>query len=264
MNNNQQAYLEHSYGTNYHIIQNRFLQNQLAILSQEQTKQPAINELVSEIYTQLLIEVINNEFPFSKSQIETRMFKHSPQGTLELDLINQNTKVVIVDIARAGIIPSELCFRKLSGILNPDLVRQDHVYMARQTNQEGEVIGVNWTGSKIGGDKDKAIVIIPDPMGATGSSIASTIEHYKNQVEGKAIKFITMHLIVTPEYIAKLKSSHPEAIVYAARLDRGNSSNKALTSIPGAYPEEESGLNEMDYIVPGAGGLGELMNNSYC
>ena len=25
----------------------------------------------------------------------------------------------------------------------------------------------------------------------------------------------------------------------------------------------ESGLNERDYIVPGAGGLGEILNNSY-
>jgi uracil phosphoribosyltransferase len=32
--------------------------------------------------------------------------------------------------------------------------------------------------------------------------------------------------------------------------------------IPGS-DSRESGLNEVDYIVPGAGGVGEIINNSW-
>ena len=61
-----------------------------------------------------------------------------------------------------------------------------------------------------------------------------------------------------------MKTDHPELIVYALRVDRGASSPSALASIPGTLWAEESGLTDNQYIIPGAGGLGELMNNSYC
>ena len=83
-------------------------------------------------------------------------------------------------------------------------------------------------------------------------------------VAGEAVKFITMHLIVTPDYIKRLKADHPETKVYAVRLDRGASSEKALKALPGELIEEESGLTNTQYIIPGAGGLGEIMNNSFC
>ena len=48
-----------------------------------------------------------------------------------------------------------------------------------------------------------------------------------------------------------------------ARLDRGLSTPRALQSEPGTYPDEERGLNDAHYIVPGAGGMGELPTNSW-
>jgi uracil phosphoribosyltransferase len=36
-----------------------------------------------------------------------------------------------------------------------------------------------------------------------------------------------------------------------------------LAEIPGARWDEESGLDDDDYIVPGAGGVGEIINNSW-
>jgi hypothetical protein len=47
------------------------------------------------------------------------------------------------------------------------------------------------------------------------------------------------------------------------RLDRGLSSKKVLASKLGSKPKGEIGLNEHGYIVPGAGGVGELMHNSF-
>lgn len=257
-------YLKHKYGENYKILNDIFLHTHLANLSKEKTKQPIANYIVHDLYNHLIKEVIDNEFPTKEETVRTRMANLTAKGFWQGTIIDPETACVVVDIARAGTLPSEVCFKVLNQTLNPDLVRQDHIYMARKTNAAGEVIGTDWSGSKIGGGKEKSVVIIPDPMGATGGSISSAISHYKENVEGKELKFISMHLITTPEYIQRMKKDHPEVIVYAIRLDRGMSSDKALGEIPGTYPEEESGLNETQYIVPGAGGLGEVMNNSYC
>jgi uracil phosphoribosyltransferase len=72
-----------------------------------------------------------------------------------------------------------------------------------------------------------------------------------------------MHLIITPEYVRKIEKEFPELIVYSIRFDRGLSSRRALESAIGTYPEEERGLNDKHYIVPGGGGFGELMFNSF-
>lgn len=264
MTKENQRYLEHKYGENYKILNDVFLHSHLANLCKAKTKQPIANYIISDLYNYLIKEVINNEFPTKQETVRTRMAELTAKGFWTGTIIDPETSSVVVDIARAGTLPSETCFKVLNQTLNPDLIRQDHVYMARKTNDQGEVIGSDWSGSKIGGDKEQAVVIIPDPMGATGGSISSCIDHYKKNVKGKELKFISMHLITTPEYIFRMQKDHPELTVYAIRLDRGMSSDKALKEIPGTFPEEESGLNETQYIVPGAGGLGEVMNNSYC
>jgi uracil phosphoribosyltransferase len=87
------------------------------------------------------------------------------------------------------------------------------------------------------------------------------MEIYRSR--GKAKKFIAMHLIITPEYLSYISQHCPEVTVYAIRLDRGLSSQKALSSVPGTFWQEERGLNDKQCIVPGAGGLGEVINNSY-
>jgi len=56
---------------------------------------------------------------------------------------------------------------------------------------------------------------------------------------------------------------HPDVIVYALRLDRGLSPREVLDTIPGERWADERGLTDNHYIVPGAGGLGEVINNSY-
>ena len=60
-----------------------------------------------------------------------------------------------------------------------------------------------------------------------------------------------------------MHAKHPDLIVYAIRLDRGLSSEKVLASVPGTFWNEEKGLNDQNYIVPGGGGFGEIMNNAY-
>jgi hypothetical protein len=51
--------------------------------------------------------------------------------------------------------------------------------------------------------------------------------------------------------------------VYALRLDRGLSPPAVLRTEPGTHWAEERGLNDIHYIVPGAGGVGEILNNAW-
>ena len=242
-------YLEHKYGENYKILDDVFLHTHLANLCKEKTKQPVVNYIINDLYNHMIKEVLDQEFPTKEETVRTRMAALTSKGFWHGEVIDFETPALVIDIARAGTLPSEVCFRVLNQTLNPDTVRQDHVYMSRKTNEKNEVIGTDWSGSKIGGGKDRAVVIIPDPMGATGGSISSCIDHYKKNVQGKELKFISMHLIVTPEYIQRMKKDHPELIVYALRLDRGMSSDAALQDIPGTLIDEESGLNETQLSI---------------
>jgi uracil phosphoribosyltransferase len=131
----------------------------------------------------------------------------------------------------------------LHTVFDESQIRQDHIYISRTTDTNEQVTGSSIASSKIGGDVDNAVIFIPDPMGATGSSISNVISGYKNDIEGKIKKIICIHLIITPEYIEKLTKDHPDAHVYALRLD--------------------DGLDDKQYIMPGAGGIGELLNNSF-
>jgi uracil phosphoribosyltransferase len=36
-----------------------------------------------------------------------------------------------------------------------------------------------------------------------------------------------------------------------------------LRTEPGTHWDEERGLNDIQYIVPGAGGVGEILNNAW-
>jgi len=100
-------------------------------------------------------------------------------------------------------------------------------------------------------------------MGATGSTLETAYDIYENKVEGKVQKFISAHLIITPEFLRKALKACPNLIIYAVRLDRGLSDSDVLKTVPGTNWENERGLNEKQYIVPGAGGLGEILNNSF-
>lgn len=260
----QLSELNHAYGPSVHILADPYLLTRLAVLCQESTHQPAINTTISDLYGHMIATVVAQEFPLVVKQYRTRMAETSPFGTWTGEVIETATKAVTVDILRAGCLPSQVCFDFLNKTLEPGLVRQDHVVMSRQTDAEGHVVGAHLGASKIGGDVDNAIVLFPDPMGATGGSLCEVIHHYKTQVSGQAKKYIAIHLIVTPEYIRHIKIEHPDVIVYALRLDRGASPADVLKTTPGSNWPRETGLTDKQYIVPGGGGFGEIMNNSYC
>lgn len=255
---------KHHYGKNVHLLSSPLMLSLLAKLGAPTTHQPQINELVGMLYSYLIDHVIDAVFPKIDVKIDTRMKATHAEGSYEGLIVDPETPCVSVDLARAGTYPSHVCYNKLNYLMNPERVRQDHFYVARVSDHNGQVTGVNVSGSKIGGDIEKAIVLFPDPMGATGGTIVHAYHHFKDQVGGKPLQMVAMHLIITPEYLAKVTKECPDLQIFALRLDRGLSSEEVLKEEPGKRWPEEKGLNHHQYIVPGAGGLGEILNNSYC
>jgi uracil phosphoribosyltransferase len=243
------------------LLSDPFLLSHLARLCAESTTQPLINELITTIYSSMLQQVANQEFPRISVSIPTRMHADHPEAVFQGPVIDPKTRVVSVNLARAGTLPSHLCYSALNYFMNHSRVRQDHISIARATDAQDQVTGSAVSGHKIGGDINDSIVLFPDPMGATGSTLCEALDLYKKH--GKALKFVALHCIVTPEYLKTVQARHPDLVVYAVRLDRGLSSPEVLDTVPGTHWDLERGLNKKQYIVPGGGGFGEIMNNAY-
>ncbi|MDB4941538.1 MAG: Uracil phosphoribosyltransferase [Labilithrix sp.] len=255
--------IPHRYGPNVHLLDDPLAWTQLARLCARDTVQPEVGALVRTLYEKLAQVVLAAEFPRVKVAVATRMVVHSPEAVYRGLALDPSTKCVTVGIARAGTMPSQIVYDLMNHVIDPDGVRQDHLFMSRATDADGKVVGATWHDAKIGRDVEERILLVPDPMGATGSSINSALTHYKTRLEGTPKMCITMHLIVTPEYIRNVLAEHPDTVIYALRLDRGLSDPKALATVPGTHWEDERGLDERQYIVPGAGGVGEILNNAW-
>jgi len=255
--------IEHRYGDSVHILRDPLALLLLAKLCGKDTVQPEVSRLVVELYRNLIHEVVAAEFPRKRERIPTRMIDVTPEGIWEGELVRRDTQAVVVALARAGLLPSQVTFDFLNQVLDPVGVRQDHLALGRMLDPDGRVTGAGLYASKIGGPVEQAVMIIPDPMGATGSTVSRVLNHYRKEVQGHPAKVVAVHLIVTPEYLRHVTQHHPEVQVYALRLDRGLSPADVLTTVPGTSWDRERGLTDHQYIVPGGGGLGEVINNSF-
>ncbi|HET6343326.1 MAG TPA: uracil phosphoribosyltransferase, partial [Myxococcota bacterium] len=150
--------LPHSYGPHVHLLADPVLLTQLAQLSRPETLQPDITYLVRDLYQALVRTVLACELPRIEGHVRTRMFTATPNGVWSGSMLDPDTKVVTVDIARAGTLPSQVAFETLTRLLSPDAVRQDHIYMNRVVDGAGAVVGVNVAGSKIGGPVSDAVL----------------------------------------------------------------------------------------------------------
>ena len=255
--------LEHEYGDKVHISSHPVVLTELARLCSEECHQPQFNRIIRRVYRHLIREVVGECLPQITVDSETRMKSENPEGVYRGPIVEPDTPVITVDVARAGIIPSDVCFSFLSELLDSDGIRQDHLILSREVDEHSGEVGIDVCADKVGGTIQDNYVIFPDPMGATGTSIDTALSYYKEQMPGEAETLITANLMVTPEFVQNITDKHPDVHIFAARFDRGLSSKRALNSVPGKYPDEESGLNDRKYIVPGGGGFGELMNNAW-
>lgn len=263
MSSSDSLFIKHHYGDRVHLLQDVFHHSLLARLCHPSTHQPDINRIVERLYKHLLTVVVNKELEQESFSAHTRMTAFHPNHSLTGVRIKPDQKIVCVDLMRAGVYPSQVCYEELHWLVSHELIRQDHIFASRVTDDQHRVIGTQIGAHKIGGDIKESLVFFPDPMGATGTTIISTMDFYKKNIPGPVKRFLALHLIVTPEYLKQVLAAHKDVVVYAFRLDRGLSSPDVLASELGLFWDKERGLNDKDYIVPGAGGFGEIMNNAF-
>lgn len=252
----------HNYGPCVHLMDDPFHSSLLAEFSEPGIIHEKLFKTTRQLTSFLTIQAINKLFPQSLKTVHTRMKSSHSEASFSQSVVRSSSRVLVVDLMRAGILPSQVCFELLLDILSPEGVRQDHILLNRKTNKKNEVVGVEVSGKKIGGPVDHDFVFIPDPMGATGTTLCEIVNFYKSISKNKKMVFVALHFIITPEFLKRVSEIKAPVHIFALRLDRGLSRPEVLNSDLGSDWNEERGLNAIDYIVPGAGGIGELLNNS--
>lgn len=254
----------HLYGPRVHIESDPWTSSALAKLSSSSCTHTELVAVVRAVSARLATTAFGAELPSSYAETPTRMAdKHGESvGTWRGAALDPAAKIVVIDVIRGGMIPAQAVFELLSLVLPIESLRLDHLNMQRIAGADGHVERVDLSGSKVGGSIEGATLILPDPMGATGATMVRALEHLMAE-HGQPARIVMLPLIATPEFLRTVLDFDERVVVYAGRLDRGMSPADVLEEVPGARWAEESGLDDEDYIVPGAGGVGELLNNSY-
>src|SRR5215813_147726 len=133
--------IPHRYGDGVHLLDDPLGWSLLARACSPETGQPDVGRLIRTLY-EMLARVV----------MPTRMVSSHPEAVYRGLALARSTRAVTVGIARAGTMPSQAVFDLMNEVLDPALVRQDHLFMSRQTNEHGAVIGATWHDAKIGRD----------------------------------------------------------------------------------------------------------------
>jgi len=254
--------LEHRYGDRVRIADDLFLRSVLARLGSPDIPRAEVIAHLRTVYELLGAWAVSAEFPCVEAEVPTRMAADHPRaGVYRGAVLDPDVSVVVVDVMRGGILPAQFCFELLTSVLPDDRVRLDHLDVSR-TLEGSRVTGAEVRTSKIGGPVDGAFLLVPDPMGATGSTVNEVIATYLRF--GRPAKILALPMIATPEFFRSVLDFDADVRIYTARVDRGLSPAHVLESVPGEHWEEECGLDDRQYIVPGAGGVGEVLNNAFC
>lgn len=198
-----------------HIIDHPLIQHKLSIMRNKETSTMKFRELLKEI-SMLMGYEITRDFPLIYEEIETPLMKmNAPKIS--------GKKVVIAPILRAGL-------GMVDGLtaLMPS-ARVGHIGMYRDEVTCQPVFYYY----KMPADKER-MVIVTDPMLATGGSSCDAITRLKNDGY-KHIRL--MCLVASPQGVKAVNELHPDVDIYLASLDEG--------------------LNDKNYILPGLGDAGD-------
>lgn len=259
------AEIDHDYGPNVHLLDDVVGRTLLARFASSDVAQPELGQLIRTLYTTLASAAIRSVCETEVRRVSSRMAAVAPEGHYRARLLKQDVPITVAALIRAGIIPAQTVFDFLHQLYAPSQLRMDHIFANRATDAAGAVTGVAMAGHKLSESPPGSVCLIPDPMGATGHTILSTIQLYQSHWHREAnrmCRFVCLHLMVTPEYLRAVMGCGAPVDVFALRLDRGLSAPDVLKSRPGSRWNEERGLTDRHYIVPGAGGVGELLNNT--
>ena len=198
-----------------HIIDHPLVQHKLSLMRNKETSTMKFRKLLKEIAMFMGYEV-TRDFPLTYEEIET------PLQKMKAPKIS-GKKVVIAPILRAGL-------GMVDGLttLIPS-ARVGHIGMSRD---EETCLPVFYY-YKMPANKDR-LVIVTDPMLATGGSACDAIKRLKEDGY-KSIRL--MCLVASPEGVKAVTEQNPDVDIYIASLDEG--------------------LNEKNYIVPGLGDAGD-------
>lgn len=200
------------------VIDHPLVQHKLTLMRDKTTSTAGFRTLLREIATLLCYEV-TRDLELETVGIET------PLGPMDAPVI-KGKKLVFASILRAG-------NGLLDGML--DLVpaaRVAHIGMYR----DHETLEPVEYYFKAPGELASRLVIVVDPMLATGNSAIAALDRLKRR-GAKHLRYLC--LLAAPEGIAKFTAAHPDVPVFTAAID--------------------SHLNDKGYIVPGLGDAGDRM-----
>lgn len=198
------------------IFDHPLIQHKTTILRQKTTTNKEFRELVEEI-TMLMCYESLRDLPLKDVEIETPLTKTTQK-------MLAGKKLAVVPILRAGL-----------GMVNGMLrlvpsAKVGHIGMYR----DEETMLPQPYYCKLPADIEKRLIVVVDPMLATGGSAIDAITQIKAS-GGTQIKFLC--LIAAPDGIKALSEAHPDVQIYCANVDEC--------------------LNEHFYIVPGLGDAGD-------
>lgn len=199
-----------------HLIDHPMVQHKLTIMRDKSTPSNIFRQLLYEISLLMGYE-ITRDFPMEDVVVET------PLETATLKKI-AGKKVAIVPILRAGL-------GMVDGLR--DLIPVARVGFIGLYRDEETHKPVPYY-CKLPKGVDKRLVILTDPMLATGGSACDAIDLVK-QKGCQDIRL--MCLVAAPEGIKMVQEKHPDVDIYVASIDRQ--------------------LNENCYILPGLGDAGD-------
>lgn len=192
------------------------IQHKTTILRQTSTTNKEFRELVEEITMLMCYEALR-DLPLEEVEIETPIKK-------TVQKMIKGKDIAVVPILRAGL-------GMVNGLLTlVPTAKVGHIGMYR----DEETMLPHEYYCKLPPDIDKRLVVVVDPMLATGGSAIDAISQIKSY-GATHIKFLC--LIAAPEGIRALSQKHPDVEIYCANVDEG--------------------LNEKCYIVPGLGDAGD-------
>jgi len=199
------------------VVEHPLIQHKLTLIRMKETGTKEFRENMDEIAGLMAYE-ISRDLPVRKVQIETPLRSCT---TNELA-----REVVLVPILRAGL-------GMVDGITNLiPTAKVGHVGMYR----DHQTLEPRNYYAKFPPNMEDAVVMVLDPMLATGGSASVAIASLKSE----GARFIKLVCIVgTPEGVKLIESDHPDVDIFLAALDEG--------------------LNDVGYIVPGLGDAGDRL-----
>ncbi|MDX2429498.1 MAG: uracil phosphoribosyltransferase [Bacteroides sp.] len=199
------------------VVEHPLIQHKLTLIRKKDTGTKDFRENLDEIAGLMAYE-ITRDLPTQDIEIETPL-----QKCVTKELARE---IVLVPILRAGL-------GMVDGITNLiPTAKVGHVGLYRD---HLTLEPMNYY-AKFPGNIDEAVVMILDPMLATGGSASSAISTLKKE----GASFIKLVCIVgSPQGVRRIKKDHPDVDIYLAALDEG--------------------LNELGYIMPGLGDAGDRL-----